>query len=799
MAIPKARFTAWRGLELLAVLSVCVSAVGLVAMRLGFFQAWQIWIIAFLSTYAYAKSTHADESSGVEGPPAWHFVLVIAVALLFRLAPYIYQFGGQDQGIYTNMAAHLMHTGGLRPFDTVLAGISATDVRDAYLQSNYRPGSYLPGIYSVDGGLEFQFYHLFPVWLAMFGSILGVENIGYALTFLSLVSLLFFQRLAHVITGSPKAGLVAGLLLAVNPLHAFFSKFPVTEVPTLAFSSISFTFLALYWRAPEGASKKRYLVLSLAGLAMLFMTRISGFMYLPLLLSVMFLALLHDRHSEKRQALVLWAMGASALYAASVAYGLKWSGAYSRDIYALSFAPILGAHWQGILAAIVCVVMLCWLTVWVLAWEESRRLWARRVVGRLMILLPLAIAGATALAIWKAYKLGYTDAYAGHLWYDSRFRLSHGGVKALRSVSLIASIFYISPLMLLAFYAACAKLRFSPISAVLLVFVSGIYAHVAILQWVLPYQPYYARYLVSEFVPYMILFVVVVWASLGPGSLRRFITFAFAFSGLWATGLSAMQIGKNEHDGIAQSLARLTSHLDARDIVFLDASLTAPATPTLKTALIYTYGLHVVTASQEDLGKASYGRGLARRYHDVFYVSRSSVAPAGFAELDSVGFDAPSYCHGVSPPMRLCRHGDNRLILYKRVTVPPPSPGEIALEFAAGSPEVLTLVGTVSNGMLAADGRQGFIMYGPYQPLSAGKYSIFLSGSASTPFTLDISAGKGVKKIASHDYPRAQDSAANRLANVEFELQNPVDDLEVRVYVKAGSDIKIAGYSIVHR
>lgn len=793
------RFSVWRGLELLAVLVSAVSIAGLFAMRLGVFYAWQIWLIGFLCAYFYSRLTTIDLKPIVAGPPVWHLVIVVAVALLFRLTPYIYQLGGQDEGIYTNMAAHLIRTGGLQPFDAVLEGISKADVREAYLQGNYHPKHYMPGIYGTSGGLEFQFYHLFPVWLAMFGAILGVENIGYGLTFLSLVSLLFFQRLAHILTNSPKAGLVAGLLLALNPLHAFFSKFPVTEVATLAFSTISFTFLAMSWKAPEGTPARRYLILSLAALAMLFMTRISGFLYLPLVLGVMFLALLLDRGLEARRRLVQWAIGALVLYSASVLYGLRWSGIYSRDIYTLSFEPLMGAHWPAILAVLACTIMAFWMMFSILAWKETRQRWMRHAVDRMAILLPVVIFIATAIALWKAYKLGYSDAYADHPWYGKVFNLSHRGRHSVQSISLIASAFYLSPFMLLAFYAACVKRRIDPALTVLLVFVAGIYSYVAVLQWVLPYQPYYARYLASEFVPYVILFIVSVWAMSEPGRIRRFIAFALVISGLWGGILSAMQLGKNEHEGVAPSLVRLSSHFDPKDIVFLDASLTAPLAHELKTAMVYTYGLNVVTVKQQDLGEHGYAQRLSMPYHDVFYVTRNPVAPAGFTELDSIDFIEKNYCHTALPPVKICTRSDSRLMLYKQLIRPPSPPGETAMEYSPNSPEIGTLVGIKQDDRLVANGRPGFVMYGPYQPLGTGKYVLEIRGISSTPFVLDMSGNKGANTIHSGSFTGGQQPASRILARVDFELKDSVSDLEVRINVPAGSDIQIDGYKILYR
>lgn len=207
------------------------------------------------------------------------------------------------------MAMELARSGGLSPLDPVLGAINDPAVLEAYRGGNYQPTIFLPGVYTTADGLEFQFYHLFPVWLALLGDVFAPQGSSYGLTLLSLVSLLFFQRLAHLISGRASVGLVAGLLLAVNPLHAFFSKFTVTEVPTLAFSTISFVFLLSYWRSSSSQRHGRQLIVSALALGLLFMTRISGFMYLPFVFAVSAAVAIFDPDHGRRRGLLAWSAG----------------------------------------------------------------------------------------------------------------------------------------------------------------------------------------------------------------------------------------------------------------------------------------------------------------------------------------------------------------------------------------------------------------------------------------------------------------------------------------------------------
>lgn len=795
----RAQWSAWRLLELLAVLVLGISVIGLLCMRLGVFHAWQIWIMGFLATFAYAKLVPSERSLSENGPPIWHLFLVIAIALLFRLPGYDYQLGGQDQGIYTNMAAYLARTGGLKPIDMVFQGIANPDVRELYLKSNYQGPHYLLGIYGLgDGKLEFQFYHLFPVWLAMFGTILGEDNLVYALTFLSIVSILFFQRLAHAITGSAGAGLVAGVLLAVNPLHAFFSKFPVTEIPTLAFSLICFNFLLAYWKRAE-AGGWRYLVISLVALMMLFMTRISGFMYLPLILAISLCSFLMGQENEKKKGFLLWSILATLLYALSVAYGLKWSATYAKDIYGLSFAPLLGERWPEFVLAATACAMAGWMAIGVLARRKTGRAMLLKAAGGLRFFLPLLILLFSLFAAWKAYKLGFTTAYSEHHWYGKVFGLANQGMKSIRSTSLVAAIVYLSPFLMLAFYAVLLRKQANATVTLILLFITCFYGYLAALQWILPYQPYYARYLVSEFVPYLLLFVVCTWAFAERGAVKRYTLMALVASGVWATVLSAQQIGKTEHEGVGPSIKRLVSHFDPRDLILIDKSMVGPTTHELKTSLVYTYGMNVATVTPNDIGDAAYVRRLGMPYHDVFYVGRSSTPPAGFVEVDAVDFLERGFCHGVSAPTKMCTRSDGQLMIYRRPRWQPPSPGEMAMEFSAMDSEIKTLVGRKEHRSLVADGRPGFVMYGPYRPLAAGKYSITVKGSSSTPFTLDMSANQGKQVAHRTQYPAAQDGKSGILAQFDFEQSESVEDLEVRILVPATSDIRIESYQILHR
>lgn len=676
-----ARMDARRLLELLAVLIIVLSVVGLAAARLGMFHAPQIWLIGLLGTFGYHRLTSARAVPAIESPPYWHLALVLGIALVFRLTPYAYVLGGQDEGVYFNMAMHIAHTGGLQPVDNVLAEISDPAILEHYRHANYRPTLYLPGVYANGEGLEFQFYHLFPVWLALFADIFGVEGAGYGLTMLSLASILYFQRLAHLISGRAGVGLLAGLLLAVNPLHAFFSKFPVTEVPTVAFSAMSFVFLLEYWRSAQTQQSRRYLAISIAALGLLFLTRISGFMYLPSVVAIGAAALLFDPVADRRRDISLWTVLVVMVYAFSVLDGLKWSGSYSEDIYAMAFAHAFGEHWKALIAATAIAGVLGWTALWALAHNEVARSRIRSIALSATTLLPFVAMGLVALAVYKAYRLGYTDAYAADPWLGKRFQLAHQGAESVFSTSLAAAGVYLSPFILVAGLVAAFLVRRNAILLLLLFFVVCFLGYIAVMQWALPYQPYYARYLLSEFVPYLMLLAVCAWALLGHGRLRVALGAALVLGGVYCGVLSSMQIGKSEHGGVLESLGHVVSHVDRGDLVVVDQAMGSPPVYDIKTALVFTYGLNVATMTSAEAAGGKYRDTLFDQYDEVYLLTRTPNAPAGFHAFDSVNFQERAFRTGATPPIETYLRNDSRLFVHKW---DPQSPDAVYVRFAAG-------------------------------------------------------------------------------------------------------------------
>jgi hypothetical protein len=106
--------------------------------------------------------------------------------------------------------------------------------------------------------------------------------------------------------------------------------------------------------------------------------------------------------------------------------------------------------------------------------------------------------------------------------------------------------------------------------------------------------------------------------------------------------------------------------------------------------------------------------------------------------------------------------------------------------------QFLTRIGErLADGGLSSRGRTGFLCYGPYRPLAAGKYRItfHIQSSAETSIHADVAGGNGTV-LASADAP------VSRLPELEFSTDGKTP-LEYRLVTGTGPDVKFTGVRIV--
>jgi len=673
-----------RVLELLAVFIAAISIFGLVTSLAQCFLAPQVTLLATVVTWAYARRVpEAGVPAGSTGetrPNARVVWLLIAVTLFFRLVPYNYVFGGQDQGVYVNMAAQIVRGGGVHVVEETMARIDDRASRALYFNDNYvqqlqRPGIYVSD-YAADGSpiLEFQFYHLFAVWMAVFSGLFGQAAGVYALTFMAVASVVYFYRLALAL-GGPRAAAWTGFLLACNPLHAFFSKFPVTEVPTLMFSAMGLGYLAVYATAPPDARQRRWLLVAAIGMAGVFFTRISGFMYLPFLVAIALLAAIWDEQRGRAAAIVTWVGVVLALFAVSCLYGLHWSRTYASAIYVSSFSQVFGSHWLRWLAGASLLFLAIYAAAIVLYRSDRlRRLTATRLTSTAVWAPALATILFLVFAAIKIHRLAYGHALVGDPWINQLSAIAGQGTHAFKSVSLVVAAVYLGPVLIVGCLAAmCWRWRDWRVICVVL-FMLGFLFYVGVMQYVVPYQPYYARYLVSEFVPYAILLCVLAACSLTGRRARMAVTWGLGFSIAYGAILSTLPLPHRELEGSAPALEEIAGWVSSDDLLMVDGPAMHSAGliyGALETPMASMYGHYVTDVDSAALSNWQYLANLDRDFDAIYLLTTSSSPPSGFDLARSMHLRVGNFKFNHRPPAQYDSMADSQLFLYRLVRIPP--------------------------------------------------------------------------------------------------------------------------------
>ncbi len=530
-----------RAFDALIVWVVSVSCASTALLALSSYDA-TIAIIAgtLVSTVVWfftpARFTPAclDTEWAVPGRPVLPILaLVVLAALLFRTEPFRTMHGGEDQGVYVAMSSYLQREGTVFIDDRLPEALPdpAREIYQAKLWSGPPIGlSVQPGVfYWYDRQYIFQFYHLHPIWMATFAELFGDGARFYSVTFFGLLSVIGLCLLTFELTGSRLAMLATGLLLAVNPLHAYFSRFPATEVVALGFSSAGLYYLARAFRGMRDSAPApavtTLLALAAASLSLVFFVRITGFLYLPVLVPLFGVGVWWMLEGRRRDGgrILAFCAAVAALYGLSVLYGLGYSLIYALGIYRQTFGNLLGADYAVVTLGAAGATAVAMVAVArhrdrpavrrLLTWAAEARPWIQ--------LGTAAVAAAVLGSLYQAYLIGFTDRYAEDA-FVSAFGIVGAGADILLQSGAAAWLLYTSPPLVVILVWGMHRPDRSAAEALLYVFVAVCLVATVVFHVPVIYQHYWwARYLLSEIVPYSIVLAVTLTALAGPGAFRR--------------------------------------------------------------------------------------------------------------------------------------------------------------------------------------------------------------------------------------------------------------------------------------
>src|SRR5262249_21780498 len=277
----------------------------------------------------------------------WETIGFIAVGLVFVLLvarPFEVVLGARDAGVYTNSGYAIANSGGIAQYDRLVQQIAADQkaddptLRDAAAQAetnflgNQAASRFIATrlrlsgfqIWSGDlanGRVVPQFLHMYPAWIALLTSLLGLHGGLLATSLLGFLGVWSVAMLGRRLAG-PWVGLLGGLFLALNGVQVWFSRYSTSEACAqfLCFAAL-YGFAIMQEPKTENQepgtdhSGSQFSVLGsragfgglLAGVAagQLALTRIDFFVLLaPLLVYLAYMAL------TRRWSAALWALAA---------------------------------------------------------------------------------------------------------------------------------------------------------------------------------------------------------------------------------------------------------------------------------------------------------------------------------------------------------------------------------------------------------------------------------------------------------------------------------------------------------
>jgi len=528
----------FRTLDFLVLSLVSISFTAVALLVVSRFDA-RIAVIAGLvlaTAVRWFTPVRFDADRASAGKPVGPvLLLVILAALLFRTEPFRTLDGGRDAGVYASMSAHLQRAGTAFVDDRLPDALPDERSREIYRTgppADAEPESRVPPALHLSptgDGDVFRLPPLHPLWMAIFGEVFGDAARFHAPGFFGLLGVLGLSLLAFELTGSRPAAFAAGILVATNPLHVFFSRSPASEAVALAFSSLGFYYLARAYRgmrraAPAGTTGS-LVTLAAACVSLVFFTRATAFPYLLALAPLFGLgAGLKLRNREARARLVLgFCVAVAGLYGASVLYGLGYSTGDAPSARDLTLGYVLGDGWPLVVAGTVALAAAGLAEVA----RNPRRPAVRRLLTRAadprpwIRLASLLVAAALAGSLVQAYLIGFTELYAGDT-LDRELGVVGSGAGIFLQSGAAGWLLYVTPwLAAVAIWGMHRPDRRWP-SAILYVFLAVCMAAALLSSIPVVHQHYdHARHLLGEIVPYTLIIAVAVSLVAAPGAFRR--------------------------------------------------------------------------------------------------------------------------------------------------------------------------------------------------------------------------------------------------------------------------------------
>ena len=558
--------------DALALAFGVVGSVASVAIFLDVFNPTNVMTIGLIITALILLST-ARSSENVDfntklklNPVRLVTIFVIGfLSLLFRWGPYNFEQGGQDQGLYVNMATTLGRWGSVRFPDAFRQSLDsgAQAIYDQTLLSSYSL------VDSTKSLMTIEFYPLHPAFMAMSQAVFG--GLGdQSLTIFSMLGVLAAWCLAIEIDGRWSVAALFSLLVAINPALTFFAKFPVSESVALTFVLFGMLYFIRFIRAHESHKQILYLVVSLLSFNSLFYVRWQFLLYVPFFIMILAASIAFPSYRSIRNKVVIFTGSIFSLFALSMLYYMR----KQPELYAPmrdSVVDMLPAFNIGILFSVIAIIFILLVTA-ILRSEVLGLTLRSKVLNVLTIdrFAPFALPVVMLLAIPSVLSL-----YAGEPMYPWGYRVpAEVDSWVIRYHVGYRLALFTSPILfaIVLFGSLKRPVRNRP-TALLYVFAAICFIGV-LLRPSVPYLYYYGRYLAVDILPALLLLgsmTLITWFASKKRVIRYCAAGIMAFVVVYSFLFSSLMLGKHEGED-AGFYSSITEEVTKNDVVIVSST-----------------------------------------------------------------------------------------------------------------------------------------------------------------------------------------------------------------------------------
>ena len=439
----------WGGLACVAGLLAALWC-GLILAEFNRFAAWPALCAAVIAGAAVWRhfSRLSLEQTAHEGRPRWLWA-VAALAMLsltVTLPPSEFILGGWDPGVYVHTAAVLARDGELLQIAPDLAALDAESRTLIGRQGQNAWEPFLGMRMLPDGRISPQFYHLYPVLMALLWACGGVRAALLVNPLLNVISIVVMYLWACRWV-RPRWAFVAALLLALNPAQVWQAGFATAELLAQCLLLIG---LVMTGRAlSEKTGKPMDALLAGAAIGLMMLAKYEAILFV-VPFSLVLLAGLRDRSQRRQLSILLGTLAVLGVHAGVhqiffsplyhpmgnwVVPGLAAAGvaALLIGVAALLFPRRLAADISGERGGMLWLrlTVLAGFAAWVFfAWYIRPHL---TVDGRVLALFTRLVPGANE-AHWFAFLAGRN---ARNFWYLKSLFGTAGLLAALAGVGVL--------------------------------------------------------------------------------------------------------------------------------------------------------------------------------------------------------------------------------------------------------------------------------------------------------------------------------------------------------------------------